>query len=173
MDAAERVDRAESALRRSDAFAVENGAFAVTTTELDAQVTVSGGKDGPPVYRVTVIAPTIDSVVADESVAGVVADGWADTFERRLVDPHQVGRGLEPIEPIVAVEEEAVTVRMRFRDADPERGGENARALAEFVEGVWVQGLIPGYTYREPAKTLLDRAVDRSEPPADGSGVGP
>lgn len=153
--------RAEAGLRRSEGFEATDRGYRVATTAIDAVVSVSIDQDNTPVYRVTVTAPTIDAVVVDESVADVIVDGWADTFERRLVDPHQVGRGLEPIEPIVLFEGDTVTVRLRFADRDPSRAAENARALAEFVEGTWVQGLIPGYEYRDPAASLLEKATNR------------
>jgi hypothetical protein len=34
----------------------------------------------------------------------------------------------------------------------------DAKAVVDFVEATWIQGLIPGYEYDEPAASLLNRA---------------
>lgn len=161
------VDDAEAALDDHDSFETEEGGHAVRSTPLEGTVRTEPAEDGKSVtYRVVVIAPTLDAVVEGEAVAEVVEEGWFETFELRLEDPHQAGQGLESIEPDVRREGESVRVEMTFTSDRPGRAAENAKALVEYVEGTWLQGLIPGYDYRDPAASLLDRATqnyDESE----------
>ncbi|NIU71041.1 MAG: hypothetical protein GWN73_39015 [Actinobacteria bacterium] len=114
-------------------------------------------------YALEMALPTLDSVVADETVAPVVEDGWFETFERRLED---VGGALraDPGEPAVERDDRAgtVTVEATFEAARPDHGAEDAAALVGYVEGTYLEGVIPGYTYREPVAGLLERARDRS-----------
>jgi hypothetical protein len=154
------VDDAESALDDHEAFEAAEEGHAVTTTPLEGVVrTETATDDAGVTYRVTVTPPTLDAVVEGETVADVVEDGWFETLELRLEDPHQAGQGLEPIEPDVHREGESVRVEMAFTSDRPDRAAENAKALVEYVEGTWMQGLVPGYDYREPAASLLDRAA--------------
>lgn len=153
---------AVTTFRESRAFELVDDGFRVTTVELDAVVTITKPPDKPGLeYRLTVTAPDIDAVVVGETVADVVREGWFETFERRLADPHQVGIGLDPIEPTVLKDDGSVHVRLTFTESNVERARDNAKSLAEFVEGTWVEGLIPGYEYRGPAKTLLGRAMQQ------------
>jgi hypothetical protein len=152
---------AEEALDDHEAFERTGAGHEMTTTPLEGVVRTEGDDaDGTGVtYRVTVTAPTLDAAVEGETVADVVEEGWFETLELRLEDPHQVGRGLESIDPDVEHEGESVRVEMTFTSDRPGRAAENAKALIEYVEGTWLQGLIPGYDYREPARSLLDRAT--------------
>lgn len=157
-------------LSSDPAFERRDDGFEVTTVVVDAVVRVASPGDAKrpeeaaPRFEVTVRVPSIDAVVVGETVARVVREGWFETFRRRLDAPHQAGRSLDPLEPEVErIDDRTVEVRMGFADEDPQRAAENARALAAYVEGVWFEGLIPGYDYREPASTLLERAMDRHE----------
>ncbi len=151
----------------NDAFS-EHAAFErgetgheLTTTPFETVVEIEDGEDGSdePLYRVTITLPTLDGVVEGERVAEVVEEGWFETLERRLADPRQVTTGQSDVDSAVRWERTAVRVEMAFRSSDPERPAETAKALAEFVEGTWVQGIVPGYEYGEPAASLLDRAT--------------
>ncbi|ADJ14393.1 DUF5813 family protein [Halalkalicoccus jeotgali] len=129
----------------------------LTTTPFEA-VVETDDEDGETRYRVVVRVPTLDAVVEGETVAGVVEDGWFDTLTLRLDDPEGVTTGLESIDTDVSRDGREVRVEMAFSSANPERAAENAKALTEYVEGTWVQGIVPGYEYGEPAASLLDRA---------------
>lgn len=162
------ADDAKRAFDDHEAFEAEAEGYAVTTTPLGSRVRTETTADGEEVsYRVIVTPPTLDAVVEGETVAEVVEEGWFETFERRMEDPHQAGRGLAPIVPEVRREGESVRVEMAFTSDRPDRAAENAKALVEYVEGTWMQGLIPGYDYREPAASLLDRAAQNYD--EDGS----
>lgn len=144
----------------SDHAAYERGVdeHELTTTPFEAVVETSEG-GGETEYRLTVTVPTLDAVVEGETVAEVVEDGWLDTFKLRLDSPEQVTTGLDTIDSSVTRTGEEVRVEMVFSSQNPERAAENAKALAEFVEGTWMQGIIPGYEYGEPALSLMDRAT--------------
>lgn len=149
---------ADAALSEHAAYERVETGHELTTTPFEAVVEIDDG-DGETRYRVVVRVPTLDAVVEDETVARVVEDGWFDTLMLRLDSPEQVTTGLESIDPEVTREGGAVRVEMAFSSSDPERAAENAKALVEYVEGTWVQGIVPGYEYGEPAASLLDRAT--------------
>lgn len=128
----------------------------LTTTPLDAVVDVE--ENGTTGYRVVVRLPTLDAAVEGETVADVVEEGWFETLELRLEGPKQVTTGLESIDSTVVRSGNEVRVEMAFSSSNPDRAAENAKSLVEFVEGTWVQGIVPGYEYGEPAASLLDRA---------------
>lgn len=152
------AERAERALEDHGAFDREDGAFATSTTAADACVRLDETDSGV-VYRVTVRVPTIDAVVAGETVAPVVQDGWFETFARRLEDVDGA-TVVDPAPPTAELDEAAGEVVVRTT-VEPDRPGEAAddvKVIVDFVEGTFVEGLIPGYTYREPASGLLERA---------------
>ncbi len=60
-----------------------------------------------------------------------------------------------------------MTVAASFESERPDHGAEDAAALVGYVEGTYVEGLIPGYTYREPASGLLETAYERSRAPTE------
>jgi len=51
-----------------------------------------------------------------------------------------------------------VVVEFAFTDINERRGVDDAAALVNYVEGTYVQGLIPGYEYVDPVAGLVDRA---------------
>ena len=101
--------------------------------------------------------PTLSAVTADE-VADVVEDGWADTFERRAVDVGGVTRAERAFDPEIEVGSDEIAVTYAFEDINERRGVDDAGALIDFVEGTYVQGVIPGYEYTEPVSGLLSAA---------------
>ncbi|UPW00969.1 DUF5813 family protein [Halorussus gelatinilyticus] len=119
-------------------------------------------------YRLEVRTPTLDAAVEGEEVAEVVEDGWFETLELRLDDAHTVANA-EASPPDVEREGEEVVVTTALASADPERAAEDALAIVEYVEGTWVQGIIPGYDYREPAASLRESARQNYD---EGGGPG-
>jgi len=164
-----------NAFASHDAFEPTDGGFEYVKTSFDATVSVerSDDVDGTP-YRVevTVRVPTLDAVVAGETVADVVEDGWYETFERRMEDAFDVARS-DGDPPAVErdAENESIVVELSFETRDVRRAVEDAAALVEYVEGTYVQGVIPGYDYRDPVAGLLDRARQAAEEP-DRGGAG-
>lgn len=159
------VSAATAALEGHDAFDTEAlrdnyGIFSLTTTPFDAAVRISA--DGSRIsFRVSVETPTLNAVVRGEEVAPVVQEGWFETFERRVSDIAGVTKGdIEP--PTVSIDEatENVEVEAQFTTDHYPTGISDAKAIIDYIEGTYVQGIIPGYEYREPASCLLDRAHD-------------
>lgn len=160
------VREAERALRTNDAFEGDGNEFSVVTSPFDATVRLAGAA-GTVAYRVVVRVPTIDDVVRDEQVAPVVQEGWFETLERRLEDVGGVTR-VEPNEPIVTLEraEGEVVIETAFETAVAAYGVEDAKAIVDYVEGTYMEGVIPGYEYRDPVAGMIHRAQNV------GQGVG-
>lgn len=161
-------ERAVDALAAHPAFEREDGGFVTSTTATEARATAEETDEGTRV-ALTIRVPTIDAVVAGETVAPVVREGWLETFERRLEDLGGVARG-EVANPTVTVDAETdeVVVETTVESADPHVAAEDAKAVVDSVEGTFVQGLIPGYDYRAPASELLERARSAGERPGPG-----
>jgi hypothetical protein len=150
-------DRAGRALGDHASLAArEDGTWEATTTPFDATVVPEPSDGSEVVYRVVVRVPTLDAVTTDD-VAPVVEEGWYETFELRVVDVGGVTRGTHE-DPTVGREAETVTVEATVSDSDAGRAADDAVAIVDFVEGTYVQGVIPGYDYTDPVQSLLDRA---------------
>lgn len=164
----DRLDAAERALATKAGFERRDGGFAATSTPFDATVRLEEQAEAVR-YELEMTLPTLDAVVAGESVAAVIQSGWFETFERRLEDLDGALRA-DAAPPNVALDElaEAVTVTAAFESARPDHGAEDAAALVGFVEGTYMEGVIPGYTYREPVAGLLEAARERSGASPDG-----
>ncbi|MDS0473885.1 DUF5813 family protein [Natrinema sp. 1APR25-10V2] len=161
----------ERELESHDAFDRTDDGYELTTTVFETTVAADdaeGKRDGR--FRVTVFLPTLDAAVANEVVAPVVEDGWFETLERRLEDTFGVAHTSTHDEPAVERDGDEVRVRLEYTAWDAGEGVADAKALIEFVEGTYAQGLIPGYEYRGPAATLLESAQNRGQQAADGDG---
>jgi hypothetical protein len=158
-------DRVERAFAGHEAYEPADGAtFAVTTTPFEAVVAVRVGDDGV-VAEVTVWVPTLSAATGDH-VADVVEDGWLDTFERRMADAEQALSRGQSVDPTVRVEVEEVVVEGVVEAGAPTPAADDARSLVEYVEGTYMEGVVPGYDYREPVAGLRERARQAGD--ADG-----
>jgi hypothetical protein len=152
--------RVRRAFADHDAFeSAGPAAFASTTTPFDARVTVEGVTDGRVAFRVELRVPTLSAAV-DGHVASVVEEGWRETFELRVADADGVTRGDHGLTPSVERVGEELVATATYEDVDERRGVEDAAALVTFVEGTYVQGIIPGYDYTDPVASLLSSARD-------------
>jgi len=159
MSDSEAESRARRAVRTHDSFERRSeGRYAVTATVFDADVEV-GGRDGNAVFAVEVRVPMLDAVT-DDRVAPVVEDGWFDTLSLRLEDVDGVLRGTDDVAVDVERLGDEAAVRVELADIDATRGADDAVAVAQYVEGTYVEGVIPGYDYTEPVTQLLRRATD-------------
>ncbi|ELZ06271.1 hypothetical protein C482_00575 [Natrialba chahannaoensis JCM 10990] len=143
--------------------------YELTTTVFDARVTATDApepRDGQLTVEVTV--PALNSAVAGETVAPIVEDSWFETFERRLADVFTVAQTDTHQDPGVERHDETVTVELEFTAWDAANGVADAKALIEYVEGTYAQGIIPGYEYEGSAATLLESAQSRGQQAADG-----
>ena len=159
-------DRARRALRDHDSFEHRDGAtYEWTATAFDGRVDV--GEDGGEVtFDVTVRVPMLGDAVADE-VAPVVEDGWYETFELRVEDVGGVTKKERELDVDVSREGSSAVVRTSFSDINERRGVDDAGAIVDYVEGTYVQGVIPGYEYTEPVASLVNRAAEA----ANGDGT--
>jgi hypothetical protein len=130
------------------------------------------GDDAAQCYHVEVRTPMLDAVVESEDVAEVVEDGWFETLELRLDDAHTVTDAETAAPPEIERKGDEVVLTAEFESEDPERAAEDALAIVEFVEGTWVQGIIPGYEYGEPAASLRQRARQSYDGGGDGNSAG-
>ncbi|WP_144922840.1 DUF5813 family protein [Halorubrum salsamenti] len=134
-----------------------DGVWTAETTPFDAEVRAEPAADGRVRFAVTVRVPTLSATAADE-VADVVEEGWIETFELRVVDVGGVTRGDREFDPTVEVGDDEIEIGFELTDINERRGVDDSGALIDFVEGTYVQGVIPGYEYAEPLDALLSAA---------------
>jgi len=159
-------ERAARAFRRHDAFEPEDATdgqrFVAVSTPFDAVVTATDSEGGQITFDVTVWLPMLDEVTEDE-VAPVVEDGWYETLERRV---QGIGGGVlaggHDLAPTVTettfAGDRVAQLEASFTDIDHKRGVDDAAAVVDFVEGTFVQGIIPGYDYTDPVTSILSEA---------------
>jgi len=150
-----------AAFRDHDAFTERDGAFRTETTVCEATATAAptdGDRAGA--FTVTVTAPTID-VAAAEAVGTAVADGWYETFALRLEDAFDVAKTSDHDDPRVERAGGVVTATFEYRSWRAGDGVADAKALVDYVEGTYLQGVVPGYDYEEPVASLVSQATER------------
>jgi len=130
--------------------------FRSTTTAFDGAVDAAATDDGAS-FAVTVTVPML-SAVTDDELAPIVEDGWYETFERRVTDVGAIFRTDRELTPQVTHDDTEAVVTVTLTDQNVDRGVDDAAALIDFVEGTYVQGIIPGYTYTDPVAGLLEQA---------------
>ncbi|WP_248515279.1 DUF5813 family protein [Salinarchaeum laminariae] len=155
---ARRAFEKHGALERS-----ENG-YTVTTTAFDATVSAEPieqeGRDAR--FEVEVGMPSLDATVAGDGVADVVEDGWFETLALRLEDAYEVAEVDSDTEPEIVRSDGRVTAQFAFLAWNADTGVDDAKAIVDFVEGTYVQGVIPGYEYEDPVAGLLGRATQQA-----------
>ena len=130
------------------------GTYRQTTTVFDTEVAPSVGEDGESQFLVTARVPLLSDIV-ESDVAPVVEDGWYETFALRVKDIGDVTVGNHDLDPTVEREAGEAVASVEFSDIDPSRGVADAKAFVDYVEGTYVQGVIPGYEYTGPVAGLL------------------
>ncbi|HMB50132.1 MAG TPA: DUF5813 family protein [Natronoarchaeum rubrum] len=157
-------DAARRALERHGAFEADADEYRCTTTPFDAVATLSPAPgDRDATFEVEVRVPTLDAVVESETVAEVVEDGWFDTLERRLDDAYDVVKSSDRLDPEIERFDDEVVARFGVQAWTADQGADDAKALIDYVEGTYVQGVIPGYEYGEPVAGLLNRAQQNAD----------
>ncbi|WP_338729784.1 DUF5813 family protein [Haladaptatus sp. DJG-WS-42] len=155
-------ERAVRAFDAHDDFTTDEDRFVSTESQFPAHVTVAETDDWALVYRVIVRAPML-SAVAEDEVHEVVEDGWFETFELRLEDaPGAVVQDIEFSEFDVTARDGDVVVTFGFEYGNAGTAPELAHALIDYVEGTYMEGVIPGYTYRSPVAEMVSRAHQSS-----------
>ncbi|KTG30291.1 DUF5813 family protein [Haloferax profundi] len=138
---------------------VDDRTFESVTTPFEGTVSVAARESGHVEFDVAVRVPMLSAVVADE-VAEIVEDGWFETFELRIEDINGVIAGGHELDPAVRRVADEAVVQTTFADINERRGVDDAGAVIDYVEGTFVEGIIPGYEYTEPVTSILSRARD-------------
>jgi hypothetical protein len=153
----------ERAFEYHDAYEREGDAFLVQTAAFEGRVTAVDGPDYFSAYTVTVRVPTLDAASA-EDVGAAVEDGWFETLERRLEDASKATRAdVELTTYDVERDGEDVYVTYGFEWGNADRAAEIAKTFVEYVEGTYVEGVVPGYEYEGDVADLLGSASQRGE----------
>ncbi|WP_416840495.1 DUF5813 family protein [Haloferax sp. DFSO52] len=138
---------------------VDDRTYESVTTPFEGVVCVATQDTGHVEFDVAVRVPMLSAVVADD-VAEIVEDGWYETFELRLEDINGVIAGDHELDPTVRRVADEAVVETTFTDINERRGVDDAGAIIDYVEGTFVEGIIPGYEYTEPVTSILSRARD-------------
>lgn len=158
----------QSAFERHQAYTAADGTrdneyvLQPTTFESLVRTTITEPEAGTEELRttLTVRVPSLDSAV-EEAVGPNLLDGWFETFERRLEDAPGAVREdvvLDGLDTQLANDEVIVTLSFSVRGDRVTRAPDIAKALAEYIEGTYAEGIVPGYTYRPPVSELLASA---------------
>jgi hypothetical protein len=164
-------DRAVRAFEAHDAFERDGKWFSVTTTKFDGRVTVAETDDWDLAYTLEVRAPMLSAVTAD-TVGPAVEDGWFDTYDRRLEDTHMaVRQDVEFADRRVFEESGDAVAVFEFEWGNADHVPNMAKAMTEYVEGTYMEGIVPGYDYQQPVSEMLAQA--RQSAGEDSSGPMP
>lgn len=151
-------DRAVRAFENHDAFERTNDGFTVTTITFDNAVTAEETDDWALRYRMEVRAPTLSAATSDP-VGPAVEDGWIETFERRLEDAPMATRSTVDLSEYAFDREgDRAVATLAFEFGNADRAPDVVKALVEYVEGTYVEGIVPGYDYDSPVDDLLQGA---------------
>lgn len=141
-----------------ETFVASGEGYVVETTSFDGRLTASEGEKWRTDYEVTVRVPSLQAATADE-VGDAVRDGWFETFERRLEDAPKATRVVVDLDDYtVERDDEEVLVTYRFSLGGEREAADVAKAFVEYVEGTYVEGIIPGYDYVGVVADLMDSA---------------
>jgi hypothetical protein len=160
---AETPETAVRAFERHDAYDDTGAEFAITTTIFESTVRIAAREDRPPTYTVTAFVPTLDAATA-EDVGTALGDNWAETLTRRLEAAPKATRAAVELDEF-AVDRVGDELRIQYGFAwnDPGHAAEIAKTFAEYVEGTYVEGIVPGYDYQPPVSSLLAEASQSGE----------
>jgi len=151
----------ESAVRafdNHDAYAESDDEYRVTTTAFEGTVTAEDAAEWRVAYTVTVRAPTLGAATVD-TVGDAVADGWFETLERRLEDaPKATRTEVDLDEYAVERDGDDVLVTYGFELGNADTAARVAKTFVEYVEGTYVEGIVPGYEYEGAVADLVDQA---------------
>ncbi len=146
--------------RASTAVPTEMGSFSLEVTVFTISVEPSS-VDGQPAFDLRVLVPPL-GMVTEEPIPSVVEDEWFRTFELRLADIAGATRGHHSLAVHTERGPAMIAVDITVADQNLDRALDDITAVAEYIEGTYVEGLIPGYSYTDVARTLRERATDPS-----------
>ncbi|WP_123537200.1 DUF5813 family protein [Halosimplex salinum] len=155
---------AREAFAAHEAFEADGDGFGLTTTVFETYVTAFGREDYATDYTVRVEVLSLQSATEDGQVGDAVQQGWLDTFERRLADAPMATRASVDLDDFdVRLVDGTVIVTYEFSYGDAGRAADIAKTFVEYVEGTYVEGVVPGYDYEEPVTDLLSAAATGSD----------
>lgn len=151
-------ESATRAFDNHDAFEESDAGYRVTTTAFEGTVTADDAAEWRVAYTVTVRGPTLDAATVGD-VGDAVADGWFDTLERRLEDAPKATRTEVDLDGYTVERDgEDVIVTYGFELGNADTAARVAKTFAEYVEGTYVEGIVPGYDYEGALAELVDQA---------------
>lgn len=154
-------DRVERAFRDDNSFEQEeSGKYTLTTTAFEGVVEVEPVDEGRIRFAITVRVPGLNAVTEGE-VAPVVEDDWYRTLRLRVEDVGGIARGDHDWQPELSRDDSGsgeIRIQTELTEIAERRGVADSRAFIDFVEGTYVQGIIPGYEYTEPVSEILSKA---------------
>lgn len=159
-------ESAERAFDAHDAYDRDGDEYELTTITFESRVEASETDDWAHEYTVVVRAPMLSSVV-DGEVGPDLEAGWFDTLALRMEDaPDAIRDNLELDRLDVHEELGDAVVVFEFTWGNADRAPAVAKALAEYVEGTYMEGVVPGFDYTDPVDSLLASASQ-----GDGTGT--
>jgi hypothetical protein len=156
-------ERAARAFERHEAFEGREDGYAVTTTRFDTTVTAAETDDWALRYEVTVRLPMLSTVVEGD-VGPAVEEGWFETLERRLGDATMATRrDVDLVSHDVAEQDGDAVATFVFEERNADRAPDVVKAIGEYAEGTYVEGVVPGYEYGDPVAAMLGEARQGEE----------
>ena len=156
----------EAAFENSEGFVGCADGFRAVDTPFDAHVRLVEQDESTVEYVLDCQVPSLDAVVEGDTLSDALLDGWAETMARRLGDAGHA-TSLEALEVDCSWDRDQFEVVFRIhRPVDRAPPIADLLALVGYLEGTYLQGLIPGYSYQEPAAGMLEQAERRGR--ADG-----
>ncbi|MWG34066.1 DUF5813 family protein [Halomarina oriensis] len=151
-------EQARRAFDGHDAFSEADEGYELQTTAFGGRVTAEETEGWALRYALTVGVPTLDAAV-EEDVGEHLEEGWFETYELRLEDAPGAVRDSVDLEGIdVRTEDGDAVATFTFTFGNADRAPDVAKAIAEYVEGTYMEGIVPGFTYRPPVAGLLSKA---------------
>jgi hypothetical protein len=151
-----------SAFESHEAFEAADSGYLLTTTVFEPRVEAVTERVGAR-YTVTVGVPTLDAAT-EEAIGEALSESWQETLTRRLEEAPKATRSQVDLDgfEVEALGEE-LRIEYTFTWGNPSRAVEIAKTFAEYVEGTYVEGIVPGYDYRPPVSSLLADASQSGE----------
>jgi len=158
----ETPDRLSDAFETHDAFEAVADGYELTTTAFEAVVRAVPGEPSDQ-YTVVVHAPTLDGATADD-VGPTIAEDWRETLTRRLESAPKSTRARVDLDAMTVEEAgDQLSITYQFSWGNPERAVDIAKTFIEYVEGTYVEGIVPGFDYEPPVAELLSTASQSGE----------
>lgn len=156
------VAAVRDAFERDSDFESTTEGYRITSSPFTVLARFEPGESDTIEFVAEARLPSLEAAVADESISDALLEGWAEPMERRLADVEQA-TALSGVRVECRWDRQEFVATFRFRrPATAPAPTDELRALAGYVEGTYLQGTIPGYSYRAPVDDLLETARERA-----------